>query len=106
MISEGFITNGAKVYISSRDAAACEQACEELNALGKGQAFAIAADFYKLEDCTRLAEELGRREESTSHPNPTQPDRITSPTRSHNQPPLNTRGRRPRRATKRKGRKR
>lgn len=78
MISEGFITNGAKVYISSRDAAACEQACEELNALGKGQAFAIAADFYKHEDCTRLAEELGRREESTSHPNPTQPDRITS----------------------------
>jgi len=75
MISEGFITNGAKVYISSRDAAACEQACEELNALGKGQAFAIAADFYKHEDCTRLAEELGRREESTSpSPSPSQPD--------------------------------
>jgi NADP-dependent 3-hydroxy acid dehydrogenase YdfG len=35
MISEGFVTNGAKVYISSRDAKACEQACKELNALGK-----------------------------------------------------------------------
>ena len=35
MISEGFVTNGAKVYISSRDAKACGQACRELNALGK-----------------------------------------------------------------------
>jgi short-subunit dehydrogenase involved in D-alanine esterification of teichoic acids len=34
MISEGFVTNGAKVYISSRDIKACEQACNELNALG------------------------------------------------------------------------
>ena len=33
-ISEGFVVNGAKVYISSRDAKACEQACRELNALG------------------------------------------------------------------------
>lgn len=35
MISEGFVANGAKVYISSRDAKACEKACKELNALGK-----------------------------------------------------------------------
>lgn len=34
MISEGFVTNGAKVYISSRDVKACEKACQELNALG------------------------------------------------------------------------
>lgn len=34
MISEGFVTNGAKVYISSRDAKACEQTAKELNALG------------------------------------------------------------------------
>ena len=34
MISEGFVANGAKVYISSRDAKACEQTCKELNALG------------------------------------------------------------------------
>lgn len=62
MISEGFVTNGAKVYISSRDVKACEQACKELNALGKGSAHAIPADFYKLEDCKRLAEELKKRE--------------------------------------------
>lgn len=64
MISEGFVQNGAKVYISSRDAKACEQACKELNALGKGSAYAIPADFYKEEDCKQLAQELGKREKS------------------------------------------
>ncbi|KAK5010058.1 dehydrogenase with different specificitie [Cryomyces antarcticus] len=62
MISEGFVTNGAKVYISSRDAKACDQAVQELNALGKGTAVAIPADFYKEADCKRLAEEIARRE--------------------------------------------
>lgn len=64
MISQGFVENGAKVYISSRDAKACEKACEELNKLGKGSAYSIPADFYKLEDCKKLAEELSRREKS------------------------------------------
>ncbi|KAI3147509.1 hypothetical protein CBS147325_3787 [Penicillium roqueforti] len=62
MISEGYVTNGATVYISSRDAKACEQAAKELNALGKGKAYAIPANFYKLEEVKRLAEELGKRE--------------------------------------------
>ncbi|KAG9238141.1 short-chain dehydrogenase/reductase-like protein sdr [Amylocarpus encephaloides] len=62
MISEGFVANGAKVYISSRDANACEQACKELNSLGKGSAHAIPADFYKLEDCARMVDELNKRE--------------------------------------------
>lgn len=64
MISEGYVTNGATVYISSRDAKACEQAVKELNALGKGKAHAIPANFYKLEDVKKLAEELGKREGS------------------------------------------
>lgn len=62
MISEGYVQNGARVYISSRDAKACNQACDELNALGKGSAFAIPADFYKEEDCKKMAAELGKRE--------------------------------------------
>jgi len=62
MISEGFIRNGAKVYISSRDAAACDKAVKELNALGPGTADAIPANFYKESECKRLAEELGKRE--------------------------------------------
>lgn len=64
MISEGFVGAGARVYISSRDAKACDQAVKELNALGKGTAAAIPADFYKESECKRLAEELGKRESS------------------------------------------
>lgn len=64
MISEGYVTNGATVYISSRDAKACEQAAQELNALGKGKAHAIPANFYSLDDVKKLAEELGKREGS------------------------------------------
>jgi len=65
MISEGFVQNGAKVYISSRDGKACEQACKELNALGKGKADYITADFYKEEDVKKVAEEMKVREGST-----------------------------------------
>lgn len=67
MISEGFVANGSKVYISSRDAKACEQACSELNALGKGRAEYITADFYKEEDIKKLTEELQKREGSMYH---------------------------------------
>jgi nitroimidazol reductase NimA-like FMN-containing flavoprotein (pyridoxamine 5'-phosphate oxidase superfamily) len=64
MISEGYVTNGATVYISSRDAKACEKAVQELNAIGRGKAYAIPADFYKEEECKRLAEEIAKRESS------------------------------------------
>ncbi|KAL1852702.1 hypothetical protein Plec18167_008977 [Paecilomyces lecythidis] len=62
MISEGYVANGATVYITSRDAKACEKAVNELNALGKGKAHAIPADFYKEDDCKRLVEEFAKRE--------------------------------------------
>ena len=70
MISEGFVANGAKVYVSSRDAAACEAACVELREVARktgkgGAAHAIPADFYKLEDVKALARQLGERETST-----------------------------------------
>lgn len=64
MISEGFVANGATVYISSRDAKACDKAVQELNALGKGKAVAIPADFYKEEDCKKMAEEFAKKENS------------------------------------------
>ncbi|KAJ9222486.1 hypothetical protein DTO169C6_5226 [Paecilomyces variotii] len=62
MISEGYVANGATVYITSRDANACDKAVNELNALGKGKAYAIPADFYKEDDCKRLVEEFTKRE--------------------------------------------
>lgn len=61
MISTGFVQNGATVYVSSRDAKACEQACKELNELGKGKADFITADLYKEDDITKLAAELKKR---------------------------------------------
>jgi short-subunit dehydrogenase len=68
--SEGFIQNGATVYISSRDAKACEQACKELNALGKGKADFIAADLYKEDSLAHIASELKQRAGSTPTPRP------------------------------------
>jgi NAD(P)-dependent dehydrogenase (short-subunit alcohol dehydrogenase family) len=65
MISEAFILNGAKVYIASRDAAACTTACAELNALpgvNPGSAIPLPADLSSLSDCQRLAAELTSRE--------------------------------------------
>lgn len=71
MISEGLVSNGAKVYISSRDAAACEAACKELNstytAKTGGSAASIPADLYKVEDCQKLADELARLEPNGLH---------------------------------------
>ncbi|KAK0635575.1 hypothetical protein B0T17DRAFT_612422 [Bombardia bombarda] len=69
MISEGFVRNGAKVYISSRDAAACEAAAAELNKLsssssssGGGSAIALPADLSSESECHRVAAELTRLE--------------------------------------------
>ncbi|KAK3301347.1 uncharacterized protein B0H64DRAFT_471283 [Chaetomium fimeti] len=69
MISEAFVRNGARVYIASRDAAACDTACAELNALPptttsspKGKAIALPADLSSLPACERLAADLAARE--------------------------------------------
>ena len=65
MISEAFVVNGARVYIASRDAAACAAACAELNALPSvrpGSAIPLPADLSSLDDCKALAAELARRE--------------------------------------------
>lgn len=78
MISEGFVANGATVYISSRDAKSRDQAVNELNALGKGKAHAIPANFYKEEECQRLAEELKKRESSEFVPIPGQKEKKPS----------------------------
>lgn len=65
MISEGYVRNGARVYITSRDAKACAAAVEQLNAMGPGSAAAIPADFYKEAEVKRLAQEFTAREKST-----------------------------------------
>ncbi|KAK4241614.1 Rhamnolipids biosynthesis 3-oxoacyl-reductase [Achaetomium macrosporum] len=69
MISEAFVRNGAKVYISSRDAAACRAACAELNSLpgvarpdSDPAAIPLPADLSQLSECQRVARELSARE--------------------------------------------
>ena len=54
MIAEGFIQQGAKVYVSSRKAEACE---ETAAALGPN-CIALPEDISTVEDCTALAEKL------------------------------------------------
>ncbi|KAK1065238.1 hypothetical protein LTR74_008064 [Friedmanniomyces endolithicus] len=49
----------AKVFITSRKAKACEEACEALNALGcQGKAFSVPADLAKAGEVERLVGEV------------------------------------------------
>jgi NAD(P)-dependent dehydrogenase (short-subunit alcohol dehydrogenase family) len=54
MIAAGFIAAGAKVYISSRKAAACDAAAAELSA-GGGTCISLPEDVSTVEGCARLA---------------------------------------------------
>lgn len=58
MIAEGFVAQGAKVYISSRKSAACEEAAAELGST----CIALPMDVATVEGCRALAAELTVRE--------------------------------------------
>jgi NAD(P)-dependent dehydrogenase (short-subunit alcohol dehydrogenase family) len=62
MIAAGLLSQGAKVYISSRKAAACEDTCRELSALGS--CFALPADVSTVEGARALAAAYSAREGS------------------------------------------
>ncbi|HEY0624722.1 SDR family oxidoreductase [Sphingomonas sp.] len=59
MIAEGFIAQGAKVYISSRKAPACEETAAELGP----NCIPIPMDVSTVEGCKALAAELANRED-------------------------------------------
>lgn len=61
MIARGFVDAGAKVYISSRKADACEKLAAELST--SGQCIAIAANLSLESECQRLANEIAARED-------------------------------------------
>ena len=61
MIAEGFLAHGAKVYISARKAAACDQAAAELSALGT--CISLPADVSTVEGARALAAAVAQREE-------------------------------------------
>jgi NAD(P)-dependent dehydrogenase (short-subunit alcohol dehydrogenase family) len=60
MIAKGFLTQGARVYISSRKAAACEDTAKELSALGP--CFALPADVSTVEGARGLAAAYAAKE--------------------------------------------
>jgi NAD(P)-dependent dehydrogenase (short-subunit alcohol dehydrogenase family) len=60
MIARGLVEGGAKVYVSSRKAEACEQVAAELSRAGA--CAALPADLSTEAACLRLAEQLGERE--------------------------------------------
>jgi NAD(P)-dependent dehydrogenase (short-subunit alcohol dehydrogenase family) len=61
MIAEGFLTQGARVYISARKAAACDQTATELSALGT--CISLPADVSTVQGARALAAALAQREE-------------------------------------------
>ncbi|KAI0394656.1 short chain dehydrogenase/reductase family [Xylariaceae sp. FL0594] len=64
MITEGFVANGATVYIASRDADACNKVASTLtsrySSSSGGRCIAIPADLLQLSECKRLASELSK----------------------------------------------
>ncbi|MCW2692055.1 MAG: short-chain dehydrogenase/reductase [Mycobacterium sp.] len=60
MIARGFVTAGARVYLTARKAAACEQAAEELRALG--DCTALPGDLSTPEGVAAVAAAVRERE--------------------------------------------
>ncbi|KAI7875483.1 NAD(P)-binding protein [Lichtheimia hyalospora FSU 10163] len=63
MIATGFVQAGARVYISSRSAKACDEVAAKLNALGPGKCVAIPADLQKVDDIKKIVNELSKYED-------------------------------------------
>ena len=61
MIAEGFLRHGARVYISSRKADACEKTAAELSK-GGGTCIALPVDASTVAGANALAKALGERE--------------------------------------------
>jgi 2-deoxy-D-gluconate 3-dehydrogenase len=62
MIAAGFLAGGAKVYISSRKAEACEATAKRLVEAFGGECVALPADVARMDGIASLAERLAERE--------------------------------------------
>jgi 2-deoxy-D-gluconate 3-dehydrogenase len=63
MIAAGFLANGARVYISSRKAAVCDETARRLSDQFGGECISIPANLAELEGIEAFAGELGKREQ-------------------------------------------
>ena len=61
MIAAGFLANGAKVYISSRKADACDATAERLAAAHGGECTSLPGDLSGVEGTERLAAQIAER---------------------------------------------
>ncbi|ETW06101.1 hypothetical protein H310_03694 [Aphanomyces invadans] len=62
MMAEGFVRNGAKVYISARSDKVCQETAAELSAMGPGKCIPLPQDVSTIEGCQLLANALQERE--------------------------------------------
>ncbi|MBT2334260.1 SDR family oxidoreductase [Variovorax paradoxus] len=62
MIAEGFLAQGARVYISARKAAACDQTAKELSTFG--HCVSLPADVSTLEGAQALVDAYAKHEDS------------------------------------------
>jgi len=62
MIAAGFLSQGAKVYISSRKGDACQATAKRLSESYGGECIALPADLSKLEGVESLANHIAARE--------------------------------------------
>ena len=62
MIARGYVQAGARVYVASRKADACEATAKELSKLGS--CIGIPADLSSEPGCRELADEISRREDA------------------------------------------
>jgi NAD(P)-dependent dehydrogenase (short-subunit alcohol dehydrogenase family) len=62
MIAEGFLAQGARVYISARKAAVCDQTAKELSAFG--HCVSLPADVSTLEGAQALVDAYAKHEDS------------------------------------------
>lgn len=60
MIAQGYVEAGAKVYISSRKAEACDEMAKKLSKIG--ECISIPADLSNIDGCQQLAYEIKSRE--------------------------------------------
>jgi short-subunit dehydrogenase len=59
----GFIENGSKVILCSRDTKVCEQAAQELNKKYPGKCWVISANLSLEKECIRVAQEIAQKED-------------------------------------------
>ncbi|KAL4114500.1 hypothetical protein PRIC2_014437 [Phytophthora ramorum] len=62
MIADGFVQNGAKVYIASRNLEACQATAKELNAKGPGMCIPLQVNLTSEDECKKFADEVAKRE--------------------------------------------